>query len=56
MDEKNIKFDDAEIKKYKFHQNKSLLSINNIDIDRIVVSNKLPFSKQYFRYFIGYKE
>ena len=29
------------LKKYNFHQNKSPISINNIDIDKIVVTNKL---------------
>ena len=43
MDKKIIKFDDNEIEKYKFHQHKTLISINNIDINKIVVSNKVPF-------------
>ena len=30
--------------------------INDVDINKIVVSNKLPFSKQDFIYFIGYKD
>ena len=55
MDKKIIKFDDTEIEEYKFHQYKSPTSINNIDIKKIVVSNKVPFGKQDFRYFIGYK-
>ena len=42
-------------KKYKF-QNKSPISINDKDINKIVVSNKLPFSKQYFTYFNCYKD
>ena len=41
MERKIIKFDDTEIEKYNFHQNKSPISINNIDIDKIVVTNKL---------------
>ena len=48
--------DDTEIKKYQFHQNKNPISINDIDINKIVVSNKLPFGKQDFKYFIGYKD
>ena len=40
MDKKIIKFNGAEIKEYKFHEYKSPLSINNIDINEIVVSNK----------------
>ena len=44
MDKKIIKLDDTEIERYKFHQYKSPISINDIDINKIVVSNKLPFS------------
>ena len=42
-------------KRYKFYQNKSPIFINDIDINEIVVSNKLPFSKQDFIYFNDYK-
>ena len=41
MDKKIITFDDTEIQKYKFHKNKSLILINIIDINKIVVSNKV---------------
>ena len=30
--------------------------VNNIDINKIVVSNKLPFDKKDFKYFIGCKD
>ena len=56
MDRKIIKFDDAEIEEYKFHKHKSPISINDVDVNKIVVSNKLPFHKQDFKYFIGYKD
>ena len=56
MDKKIIKFHDTEIQKYKFHQYKIPLLINNIDINKIVVSNKFPIDKQDFKYFIGYKD
>ena len=56
MDKTFIKCDYTEIEEYKFHQNKSPISINDIDINKIVVSYKLPFGKQDFRYFIGYKD
>ena len=56
MDKYIIKFDDTEIEEYKFHQPKSPISINDIDISKIIVSNKLFFSKQDFKYFIGYKD
>ena len=56
MDKKIIKFDDTEIQGYKFHQYRSPISINDIDINEIVVCNKFPFDKQDFKYFIGYKD
>ena len=56
MDKKITKFDDNEIEEYKFHQNKSPIVRNEIDINKIVVSNKFPFGKQDFKYFIGYKD
>ena len=35
---------------------KNPILINDVDINKIVVSNKLPFGKQDFKYFIGYKD
>ena len=51
MDEKIIKFNDTEIEKNKFYQVKSSISINNIDINIIVVSNKASFCKKRFSFF-----
>ena len=51
-----MKFDDIEMEELEFHQYKSPISINNIDIKKIAVSNKFPLSKHEFIYFIGYKD
>ena len=54
---KNItKFEDTDVEKKtnKFHQHKSLILINNLDINKIVASNKVPFGTQDFKYFIDY--
>ena len=51
-----IKFDDIEIDIYKFHQYKSPILIDYIDINKIVVSNKISYGKNDFKYFIGYKD
>ena len=57
MDKKIIKLDDIEIEKYKFHQYKSPISIDNIIVsNKIVVSKKISFGKNDFIYFIGYKD
>ena len=56
MDKKIINFDNNEIEKYKFHQYKNPISINNIDINKIIVFNKVHFGKKGFNYFISYKD
>ena len=56
MDKNIIKLDDAEIEEYEFYQYKSPILINNIDINKIVGSNKFPFGKEDFKYFICYKD
>ena len=56
MDKKIVKFGDFEIEKQKFHQHKRPISIKNLDINKIVVSNKVSLGKKGFKYFIGYKD
>ena len=41
--------------KQMFHQHKRLISMKNIDIGKILMSNQVPFGKIEFKYFIGYK-
>ena len=48
MEKTIIKFGNIEIGKQKFHQHKRPISINNIDINKIVVSNKVSFDKRGF--------
>ena len=54
MEQRTIKFCDIEIKKQKFHQHKRPTSIKDIDINKIVVYNKVTFGEKGFKYFIGY--
>ena len=51
-----IKLGDIEIQKQNFHQHKGPISIKIVDCDEKVVSNKVPFGKTGFKYFIGYKD
>ena len=50
-----IKLGDIQIQKQKFHQHKGSISIKNVDIDKTVVSNEVPFDKKGFKYFTGQK-
>ena len=46
----------TEIEEYKFHQYKSPIFRDDIDINEIVVSYNFPFGKEDFKFFIGYKD
>ena len=54
--EKVIKFGDIQIRKRKFYQHKGPISIKNIYINKIVVSNNVSLGKEGFKYFIGHKD
>ena len=56
MEKAILKFDDTKVPKQKFRQYKRPISIKNADIDKIVVSNKVPFGKKRFKGFICYKD
>ena len=56
MEKAVIKFGDTEIKKHKLHQYKRPTSIKNMDINKVVVFNKISLVKKGFKYFIGYKD
>ena len=54
MSGKNINLDDN---KSKFYKNKKVAEINNIDVNKILVSNEEPYgTKNSFKYFIGYND
>ena len=48
MSGKNINFDDKKIKKSEFYKNKKINSINDIDINKILVSKKEPYGTKDF--------
>ena len=55
MSGKSIIFDNKTIKKSNFHKNKKLFKIDNIDVDKILVSNKEHHgTNKSIKYFIGY--
>ena len=57
MEQTVIKFGDFEIENTSFtHQYKKPVSINNIDINKVVLSNTASSGKKNFKYFIGYKD
>ena len=51
-----IMFGDTEVEKHKVYQNKNPVLMYDVDIHKIVVSSKFPFSKKGFKCFLGYEE
>ena len=57
MSGKNVKFGDKKIKKSDFHKNKKKAKIDDIDVNKILVSKEEPYgTKNSFKYFIGYND
>ena len=57
MSGKNINFNDKKILKTNFYKNKKVTKIDDIDVDKILVSKKEPYvTKNSFKYFIGYND
>ena len=48
MGKEIITFSNIEVEKHKFHQHKSPISIHDLNLDRIVVSNRVAFGKSGF--------
>ena len=57
MSGKNINFNDKKIKRSTFYKNKTINTIEDIDVNNILVSKKEPYSnKNSVKYFIGYND
>ena len=55
MSGNSINFDDKKKKKSDFCKNKKIFNINDIDVNKILVSKKEKHGKyNLFKYFIGY--
>ena len=54
--EKVIKLDDIEIQKPSNSPTEEPISIANIDINEVIVSNKVSFGKKGFKFFIVNKD
>ena len=57
MSGKSINFDDKNINKSSFYKNKKLFSLNDTDVNEILVSKKESHgTKNSFNYFIEYND
>ena len=56
MSENTLKFDNIVVNKKEFHKSKQPISLNLVNVDQIVISDKFKHGDYGFKYFIGYKE
>ena len=51
MDKEILTFGDIEIENYR---HKTPILLGNVDIEKVLVSNKIYFGEKNYKYFIGY--
>ena len=54
MSSQKIKFGDKEVDKKKFYSSKQAISLDSVDLNKIVVSNKWKIIDATYKYFCGY--
>ena len=52
MDKHMMKFGNIETEKQKFYQLKRVISIEDINISKMILPNKVSFGEKCFKYFI----
>ena len=54
MSSRKIKFGDKEVDKKEFYSSKKAISLDSVDLDKIVVSNKWKINDATYKYLRGY--
>ena len=54
MGKEILTFGDTEIEKNKFYRLKTSILLGDVDVEKVLVSNNIPFGEKVYKYFIGY--
>ena len=54
MGKEILTFEDIGIGKNKFYRNKTPIFSGDVDIEKVLVSNKISFGEKNYKYFISY--
>ena len=54
MSLKKLKFGDKEVDKEEFYSSKQAISLDSVDLDKIVVSSKWKITETTYKYLCGY--
>ena len=55
MSKKTLKFDNGDVNKKEFYTSKQPISLDLVNVNQILISDKSKHSDTGFKYFIGYK-
>ena len=55
ISEKTLKFDNIRVNENEFHKSKQPINLDLVNVNQIVISDKLKHTDDGFKYFIGYK-
>ena len=53
MSLKKIKFGDKEVDKKEFYSSKQAISLDSVDLDKIVVSSKWKINETTYKFYVG---
>ena len=53
MEQEAVYFGENSILKSAFHKNKRTININEVNIEEIVLSHEVSYSKDSFKFFVG---
>ena len=56
MNKKTLKFNNIRVNKKKIHMSRKAIELMSVNINEIVVSDKLNHNEDCFKYFIGYQK
>ena len=51
-----LNFGDTEVSKRMFYESKKAIKLSSVDVNKIVVSNKIKGNNEIVKYFIGYMD
>ena len=54
MGKEFLTFEDIEIEKNKFYHHKTPIFLGDVDIEKVLASNKISLGEKNYKYFIGY--
>ena len=53
---KTLKYDNISVNKKEFHKSKQPNDLMSVNVDQVVVSDKIKHNSEGFKYFIGYQQ